>query len=151
MKTGDLLFFTPIDAVGDAIAFYTHGPFSHVAVAVSGVSCVEAVAPVIKVDAPDMSRIKVCELPPANLPNVEQAVAWLMKQVGDPYSFYDIVDAFMAPYSPLYINTKSSYDCSCLAYHFLIQAGYPFAFDPTAQTPDQISPNGLARLIGFIK
>lgn len=172
---GDLIFVRPptdgSDPAGELIARATSGPYCHVrivsetdGVADGEAQVVEALArsgvhhayltPPYPNHTRDVARIGALLAPERRA----FAVGWLLRQVGDAYSFWDIAaDAVCAllparwgSRTPLLV-APSAMDCSALAALFLLVAGYEWPSDALIASPERMSPNDLARLLGLVK
>lgn len=151
MQSGDLLFFSGTDVASRLIQSATGGPYSHVAVAVSAHEVVEALGRggIVR----DLAR------PPARLASTgalltpqgrADGLAWLTRQVGARYSWWDILAdglALLLPAPTPFLVAPSSFDCSDLAVRFLVHAGYAALPDALADCPQRVSPNALARAL----
>lgn len=154
MQAGDILFYRGGSGLSDGlIRLWTNGPYAHVEVAVNAYQSIGALTGGVELHTAltPQALYTPKDVTPENL---LVALQWLYKQIGDPYSYADIVDDVFQRFwnrAPLLIQ-KNAYDCSDLASHFLIAAhtGVTVAKSQFLQ-PETISPNELARLLGVIK
>lgn len=171
MQTGDFIFVRPApdDWIGQAVARATDGPYCHVRVAISSMEVVEAlgrgVCRTALASAPDVADV----VPLARAlggktsrgtwmsQRQRAAMDWLVAQVGDAYSGWDIVADTLQLLLPRALGSRtpflvapSAYDCSHLAATFAAGCGVALPLDTLADLP-RVSPNGLARILGVLK
>jgi hypothetical protein len=120
---GDLLFYTPTDWIGKLVAWATNGPFCHVALDMDDSTKIEADWNGI-VRVQNITRIVDARFETSKVvPKVDDGMAWLQVQVGNPYGKADIVSQvlrFMGFH--FYTSESKHYDCSDLAARFLMRA-----------------------------
>lgn len=144
---GDLLFYTPKDWVGRLIAWFTNGPFCHVAIDLGDGTKIEA-------DWNGVVRPKTNNREPSAIfhtakdaTKLDDAIYWLKQQQGNPYGKEDIVNqVFRLMGFHFFIGQPKHYDCSDLASQFLEHAGLGWMLG--SSDPHLITPNLLAQLIG---
>ena len=139
VKQGDILFFVSSGSIFDKlISWWTHSRFVHVAIAIGNGEKVEALGQGIVKDAVTSATAAVWHNPkPYDDERLQEALQWLLKQVGKPYGWGDIANAVDASHTFYYVQT-GHVDCSALATDFLILAGYDMgelALDPHTVTP----------------
>jgi hypothetical protein len=145
---GDLLFYTPTNLVEKIIAWWTHGPFCHVAVDMGDGTKIEA-------DLRGIVRVSFNEdtIParwtPAPTENVEPGLVWLKQQLGNPYGGEDIINQVIRLMGfKFYLGEPKRYDCSDLAADYLVHSDLGWLLGPFRDRLHLVTPNDLARLLG---
>lgn len=136
------------------ITFATRGPWVHVAIVTDADTVIAARSNGIRYEAmpPDDDRHATISLDGRATPEgIEQGLAWAVKQLGDGYSWADILYQGMKllwPGNPLRFYVAGRFDCSEFATRYLLIAdvALPPAFDDVAT----ISPNDIARAFGVL-
>lgn len=163
-QAGDLIFVRPDpdDRAGQLIARATSGPYAHVRVRLSRAEVVEALdwrgvvraAVGVEPDSSDVAHIGL-KLERARF---IKARAWLLDQVGDGYSGWDIAADVVKALLPGALRSRTPFlvapsklDCSELACRWLIHAGYEWLPDELMDDPARCSPNDLARALAVLK
>lgn len=137
------------------ITFATKGPWVHVAIVIDADTVIAARSNGIRYEAmpPDNDMHATIPLDGRATPEgIEQGLEWAAKQLGDGYSWADIVYQgvkLVWPGNPLRFYIAGRFDCSEYATRYLLQAGVvlPPAFDD----PETVTPNDLARWAGVLK
>src|SRR5271165_1787383 len=124
---GDLLFYTPKDWIGRLVAWATNGPFCHVAIDLGDGTKIEAEWNGI-VRTKTIQRAVAARFNTAKeAPKVEDGLAWLQTQLGNPYGTEDIINQVLRLAGfKFYIGEPKRYDCSDLAALFLIHSNVGF-------------------------
>ena len=163
-QAGDLIFVRPApnDRAGQLIAEATDGLYCHVRVRLSHAEVVEALdwrgvvrdAVGVEPDPSDVAHIGL-KLERARF---IKARGWLLDQVGDGYSEWDIAADIVKALLPRRLGSRTPFlvapakmDCSELGCRFLIHAGYEWLPDELMDDPARCSPNDLARALGVLK
>lgn len=154
MQAGDILFYRGGSGLSDGlIRCWTRGPFAHVEVAVDELQSIGALTNGVELH---VARPPDAVYSPVGVTaeNLLTALRWLYAQLGDPYSYADIVDDVYHVFwnrAPLLVQPRA-YDCSDLASHFLLAAHTGVTVNKKQfLQPETISPNDLARLVGVLK
>lgn len=82
---------------------------------------------------------------------IEAGLAFAARQLGEKYSWLDIVYQgvkFLWPHNPLRFSEARHYDCSEFATYYLLQSGV--VLPPEFDDPATVTPNDLARWAGLI-
>ena len=163
-QAGDLIFVRPSadDWAGQLITRATDGFYCHCRVRLSRDEVVEALdwrgivraAVGVEPDANDVAHIGL-KLERARF---IKARGWLLDQVGDGYSEWDIAADAVKALLPHALGSRTPFlvapakmDCSELAARWLIHAGYEWLPDELMDDPARCSPNDLARALGVLK
>lgn len=163
-QAGDLIFVRPsaADRSGQLIARATNGPYCHVRVRLSYAEVVEALdwrgvvrdAVGVEPDRSDVAHIGL----KIERARFIHARGWLLDQVGDGYSGWDIAADVVKALLPKRLGSRTPFlvaparfDCSELACRWLIHAGYEWLPDDLMDDPARCSPNDLARALGVLK
>jgi hypothetical protein len=142
---GDILFYTPTDWIGSLVAWATNGPFCHVAIDMGDGTKIEADSNGIVRVSQDARTIGARFDTAKEAPQLEQGMIWLQDQLGNPYGAEDIVNQVLRLMGfKFYIGEPKRYDCSDLAFLFLIHADAGFLLGNDEDNPHIITPNGLA-------
>lgn len=164
MQAGDIVFVRPTidDWTGALIAEATRGPYSHVRVAISSREVIEALPTgIARSLVGDMDQPHVVDVATTGshlqVDRRAHALAWLIRQKGDPYNWFAIGADTLGIILPQRLGSRtpflvapSRYDCSELAARFLTHAGYKWLPDAMADYPTRVSPNDLARALGVL-
>lgn len=160
---GDIVFYRGGKDLGSRIVrWWTRGDFSHCGIVTKltddgGYDTIEALSPggvsVVHHACPDYSKRALTSAHISST-GLATALAWLDKQLGQPYSYFDIVDQPLRAifrHGPLLI-TPHGYDCSDLAAHFLLVSDFEAVPGQRAQLLDYetISPVELARVLQVV-
>lgn len=149
MMRGDIILYESTGRWYERlITFATRGPWVHVGIVVDADIVIAARTNGIRYEPapPDDNTHATIPIAPHTTPEgIEQGLSWAIKQLGDEYSWLDIVyQAFklLWPHNPLRFYLAGRMDCSEYATRYLLQAGVvlPPAFDD----PATITPNDLA-------
>lgn len=146
---GDLLFYTPKDWIGWIVAKFTGGPFCHVAIDLGDGTKIEA-------DWNGVVRVAYSERVPAGryhtsaqATTLDEGIAWLQAQQGDPYGKEDILNQVLRLMGfKFYLGEPKHYDCSDLAAQFLVHAGLGWRLLWFREKLHMITPNDLANVLG---
>lgn len=145
---GDVLLYHDHDPISRLIQWRTHGPYNHVAIDLGNDSIGESMLVEATIHGVTISggygSPHLVSLPPSSVK--EEAILWLLKQVGTIYGWGDILDDILPSWltwRPL-ISERNAYDCSHLVALYLDRAEIlPLAeLGGDAKT---VTPNDLAR------
>jgi hypothetical protein len=152
---GDILFYAKQQGdLADTVISAWTGGYVHVAIAISAVQKVEALAPVVAITSINTRAIAASwsytsHAEPLVAENLHNALVWLIGQKGNLYGWGDIADAFIDKFEHglVTLNIGDHFDCSALATEFLIKAGGVRALQNITD-PHGITPAKLAQLLG---
>lgn len=151
---GDILFYAQGNGSWEdvVISDWTGSPLVHVAIAVSALQKIEALAGGVILSPIDSRTVAKSFLYTKNAnPLVAESLAaaltWLHSQVGQMYGWGDIANAFLAKWEHNFsVDLGEHYDCSGLACEFLQAAGG--IKNLLGVNPHEVTPAGLAKLLG---
>lgn len=160
---GDIIFVRPDpgDWAGQLVARGTGGPYSHCQVRISRYEVVEALGRGVtrstlaaEPDAADVAAVGGAMA----FTDQAHALSWLLNQVDDAYSGWDIAADVVQALLPRALGSRTpfliaphAFDCSQLAADFLIEAAYRWLPDDILLDTARCSPNSLARALGVLK
>jgi hypothetical protein len=148
---GDILLYYGLSLSDYLIQSATHGPYSHVAIAISDTDCIEAISHGVCLNSIRQPN-KIIRIGNMLEPSRrDYAVQWLMRQVEKECSYVAIVADFIKAVLPKQLSgtpflvAPSHFDCSQLATQFLIVAGYMPLPDEWYSETSRLSPNDIDR------
>lgn len=153
---GDLLFFAKRAGQlnEEIISTWTDSPFVHVAIAISAVQKIEALAHGVVLTPIDGRAVAASysytqHAHPLDPNRLHDALTWLIGQKGNLYGWGDIANAFLMKFeSEITVSVGNHVDCSGLATEFLQRAG---GVDlGTLVNPHEVSPAALATQLGVV-
>jgi len=151
---GDLLFFAKRPGYLDeeAISIWTNSPFIHVAIAISALQKIEALANGVVLTPIDGRAVAasfsyIQHAHPLDPNRLHDALTWLIGQKGNLYGWGDIANAFLMKFeTEVTLSVGNHVDCSGLAVEFLQRAG---GIDlGLLVNPHEVSPARLAKQLG---
>lgn len=138
----------------EVISAWTHSDFIHVAIAISAVQKIEALANGVVLTPIDGRAVAASysytqNAHPLDPNRLHDALTWLIGQRGNLYGWGDIANAFLMKFeTDVTISVGNHLDCSALACEFLQRAG---GVDlGTLVNPHEVSPAALARQLGIV-
>lgn len=156
---GDLLFYAPrrsprclVGLFERLICRVTAGPFCHVAVDMGDGTKVEAtLRGIVRTPTRGDEAARFPLAPHCGHDELEGALGWAARQVGEEYGLEDLLDAFLkyVCHTRWYVGAYGHYDCSDLAAH-VCRLSDAVDLDHV-ESLHLITPNQLARLCGVIK
>lgn len=151
---GDILFYAkrPGHLNEEVISAWTNSPFIHVAIAISAVQKIEALASGIVLTPLD-GRVVAASFSytqhahPLDPNRLHDALTWLIGQKGNLYGWGDIANAFLMKFeTEVTLSVGNHLDCSGLATEFLMRSG---GIDlGLLVNPHEVSPARLAQQLG---
>ena len=140
---------TPQDLTGQVVARATNGPFCHVAIDLGDGTKIEADWTGVVRNADNKRAVAATFNTKPHAPQLADGIAWLKKQIGDPYGKEDIVNQVLRLMGiKVYIAAPKNYDCSDLAADFLVHAGAGKLLGKFEDNLHLVTPNDLARVLG---
>lgn len=147
ISAGDILFYKAGNGnwQDEAIRLWTASPFVHVAIAVSPVQKIEALANGVL--RTPLAPSRVTAMWKFHGDHLSDGLAWLTGEVGQSYGYADILDAILARFEQSVSIVSDHFDCSALATEFLLKCGGVEALR-NITNPHTVTPAGLAQLLG---
>ncbi len=151
---GDILFFAkrPGNLNEEAISAWTNSPFIHVAIAISALQKIEALANGVVLTPIDGRAVAASfsytqHAHPLDPNRLHDALTWLIGQKGNLYGWGDIANAVLLRFeTQITVSVGNHVDCSGLAVECLQRAG---GVDlGTLVNPHEVTPAALAKQLG---
>lgn len=151
---GDILFYAKRAGQlnEEVISDWTNSPFIHVAIAISAVQKIEALAGGIVLTPIDGRAVAASfsytqHAHPLDTNRLHDALTWLIGQRGNLYGWGDIANAFLMKFeTEVTLSIGNHVDCSGLAVEFLQRAG-GVELGPLVN-PHEVNPAALATQLG---
>jgi hypothetical protein len=151
---GDILFYAkrPGHLNEEVISAWTNSPFVHVAIAISALQKIEALASSVVLTPLDSRAVAASfsytqHAHPLDPNRLHDALTWLIGQKGNLYGWGDIVNAVLLRFeTEVTISVGNHLDCSALGTEFLMRAG-GIDLGPLVN-PHEVTPAALAKQLG---
>lgn len=151
MARGDIVLCKYVGWDCTIIEWATHGPFCHVEIDLGDGTFIGAHGNGISKVPSAVGSQYVYVTPKATDADINAAIVWAEKQLGQAYGWTDIFNDGLKLFGiPLTISLDKMMDCSDFVTRYLLVARAAGPLGELALNPSKVSPNDIGRAFGVL-